>query len=50
MIIKKVFGTTSKTEIEKMDHTELNWHRQELEELFEELKNSKNPVELLGAA
>lgn len=30
MIIKRVFGTTSKTEIEKMDHTELNWRRQEL--------------------
>lgn len=38
MIIEKIFGTASKTEIEKMQHTELNFRREELKELFEELK------------
>lgn len=37
LIIQKVFGTTSKTEIEKMKPEELNYRRQELEELFEEI-------------
>ncbi len=49
MIIKKIFGTTSKTEIEKMEHTELNWRRQQLEELFEEMKTVENPEEILQA-
>lgn len=48
MIINKIFGTTSKTEIEKMDAGELNWRRQELQDLFEQLKNSENPIELLN--
>jgi len=47
LIINKIFGTTSKTEIEKMDHTELNFRRQELEELFEQLKEVENPMEFI---
>lgn len=47
LIIQKIFGTTSKTEIEKMSAEELNWKRQELEELFEEMKNSENHSEIL---
>jgi len=48
-IIQKIFSTTSKTEIEKMDANELNYRRQELEELFEELKTSEKPAEILQA-
>jgi hypothetical protein len=45
LTVQKIFGTTSRTEIEKMDHTELNFRKQELEELFETLKNSDNVLE-----
>lgn len=37
VIIKKVFGTTSNTEIEKMDAAQLNHCRALLEELFKEI-------------
>lgn len=49
-IIKKIFKTTSKTEIEKMLPQELNYRRQELEELFkglEEMK-SENPLAFIN--
>lgn len=39
MIIQKIFGTTSKTEIEKMEITQLNYRRSELEELFASMKD-----------
>ena len=50
-IIQKVFNTTSKTEIEKMDSNELNFRRQELNELFKELEtnNIEDPIELIGS-
>lgn len=41
MIIKKVFGTTSSTEIEKMDSSQLNHCRQVLEDLFKSLSAAK---------
>ena len=47
MIIQKIFGTTSKTEIEKMNAGQLNFNRASLEELFAELKEIENPVEYL---
>ena len=37
VIIKKIFGTTSATEIEKMDAAQLNHYRALLEELFQEI-------------
>ncbi len=37
VIIKKIFGTTSNTEIEKMDAAQLNHYRALLEELFQEI-------------
>ena len=48
-IIQKVFNTTSKTEIEKMDSNELNFRRQELNELFKELEtnNIEDPIEFI---
>jgi hypothetical protein len=51
-IIQKIFKTTSKTEIEKMDAAELNFRRQELEELFNELntRNVENPLEFIQSA
>lgn len=50
-IIQKIFNTASKTEIEKMDSNELNFRKQELEELFKELtnKNVKDPIEFIGS-
>lgn len=48
-IIEKIFGTTSNTEIEKMHFTELNFKRQELEELFEMLKESDNPLDVVAS-
>ena len=48
-IIEKIFGTTSTTEIEKMQYTELNFRRQELEELFEMLKESENPMDVIAS-
>ena len=48
-IIEKIFGTTSTTEIEKMHFTELNFRRQELEELFELLKESENPLDVIAS-
>ncbi len=44
MIIQKVFGTTSKTEIEKMEFAQLNYRRSELEELFQEMKNFEDKI------
>jgi len=44
MIIQKIFGTTSKTEIEKMEFTQLNYRRSELEELFQEMKNYDDKI------
>lgn len=41
IIIQKIFGTTSKTEIEKMKPEQLNYCRQQLEELFNEIKNEQ---------
>jgi len=41
IIIQKIFGTTSKTEIEKMKPEQLNYLRQSLEELFTEIKNEQ---------
>ena len=48
-IIQKVFNTTSKTEIEKMDSNELNFRRQELNDLFKELEtnNIEDPIEFI---
>ncbi|MCB9211432.1 MAG: AAA family ATPase [Ignavibacteriales bacterium] len=48
-IIQKIFNTTSKTEIEKMDGNELNFRRQELEELFKELEinTPEDPTEFI---
>lgn len=46
-IIQKVFKTTSKTEIEKMLPQDLNFRRQELEELFEEIE-ANQPEEILS--
>ena len=37
LIIKKIFGTTSTTEIEKMDAAQLNHYRALLEELFQKI-------------
>lgn len=47
MIIQKIFGTTSKTEIEKMNVGQLNFNRATLEELFTEIKEIENPIEYL---
>ncbi|MCB9096082.1 MAG: hypothetical protein H6630_00235, partial [Arcobacter sp.] len=48
-IIQKIFNTTSKTEIEKMDSNELNFRKQELEELFHELEinTPEDPTEFI---
>ncbi|MDZ7766900.1 MAG: AAA family ATPase [Melioribacteraceae bacterium] len=48
-IIKKVFGTTSKTEIEKMKESELTYNKEILENLFIELKEvaPENPIEFI---
>jgi len=46
-IIQKVFNTTSKTEIEKMLPQELNYRRQELEELFKEIELNQ-PEDVVG--
>ncbi|MCB9258481.1 MAG: AAA family ATPase [Ignavibacteriales bacterium] len=48
-IIQKIFKTTSKTEIEKMDSNELNFRKQELEELFHELEinTPEDPTEFI---
>jgi AAA domain len=46
-IIEKIFGTTSLTEIEKMPYTELNFRKQELEELFEMMKDVENPFDVI---
>jgi hypothetical protein len=47
LITQKIFGTTSNTEIEKMDAPKLSFKRSELEELFEELKESENYFETI---
>ncbi|MDA3860524.1 MAG: hypothetical protein PF445_04805, partial [Melioribacteraceae bacterium] len=47
LIIQKIFGTTSNTEIEKLDAPKLSFKRDELKELFEELKGSDNPIETI---
>lgn len=50
VIIKKVFGTTSTTEIEKMDAAQLSWCRSLLEELFASLSaaNPEDPISFLN--
>ena len=47
VIIKKIFGTTSNTEIEKMDAAQLNHCRALLEELFKSLSAAQpeDPIE-----
>lgn len=47
LITQKIFGTTSNTEIEKLDAPKLSFKRDELQELFIELKESKNPIETI---
>lgn len=47
IIIQKIFGTTSKTEIEKMKPSELNYKGQESNELFEVLKAEEDSIEFL---
>jgi AAA domain len=47
LIIQKIFGTTSNTEIEKLDAPKLSFKRAELEELFLELKHSDNVNETI---
>ncbi len=51
VIIKKVFGTTSKTEIEKMSAAQLLFLKEFLELLFQALKDNlpENPVEFIEA-
>lgn len=51
VIIKKVFGTTSKTEIEKMKASQLTYLKESLEQLFIDLKDNQpeNPIEFLEA-
>ncbi len=44
LIIQKVFGTTSKTEIEKMKPDQLNWLRYKLIDFFEEIKDESDPL------
>lgn len=45
MIIQKIFGTTSKTEIEKMNYPQLNFCRSELEELFGIMKSYEDKID-----
>jgi len=47
MIIQKIFGTTSKTEIEKLDGPKLNFLRQELEEFFTEYNTREDKAEFI---
>ena len=47
LIIEKIFGTTSQTEIEKMHFTELSCRRSELEELFSHLKDAEYKLEFV---
>lgn len=47
MIIQKIFGTTSKTEIEKLDSSKLNFLRQELEEFFTEYNSREDKVQFI---
>lgn len=51
VLIKKVFGTTSNTEIEKMDAHQLSHHREILEEVFQELENTnpEDPVNFINS-
>ena len=50
VIIKKIFGTTSNIEIEKMDAAQLNHCRALLEELFKSLSaaQSEDPIAYLN--
>jgi 3-methyladenine DNA glycosylase AlkC len=41
VIIKKIFGTTSITEIEKMDAAQLNYNRESLTKLFKDLQEQQ---------
>jgi hypothetical protein len=45
--IQKIFGTTSKKEIEKLDGQKLNYLRQELEEFFTEYNNREDKVQFI---
>ena len=47
LIIKKIYGTTSKTEIENLKPEILAFLREDLENLFKELKESDNPIECI---
>ncbi|MFZ1290781.1 MAG: AAA family ATPase [Melioribacteraceae bacterium] len=49
-IIKKIFGTTSKTEIEKMPYNDLSFKREDLENFFKELKEAQpeNIIEFIN--
>lgn len=47
LIIQTIFGTTSQTEIDKMQIPELNWHLQELDDLFKQLTSAENPIEFV---
>ena len=51
VIIEKVFGTTSSTEIEKMDAHQLSHHRSQLEELFKELSAAQpeDPINFINS-
>ena len=46
-IIEKVFGTTSQTEIDKMDHSELSMRRNLLEDLFKQLVSQEYKLEFV---
>lgn len=48
-IIQKIFGTTSKTEIEIMDYKLLAHMREELKTLLEALKDAENPLEVIDS-
>ncbi|MBE0571970.1 MAG: AAA family ATPase [Ignavibacteriaceae bacterium] len=50
-LIKKVFGTTSSIEIEKMDAHQLSYHKEQLEELMKELANAQpeDPVNFINS-
>ncbi len=48
-IIQKIFGTTSKTEIEIMDYKLLSHMREKLKTLLEALKDAENPLEVIDS-
>ncbi len=46
-IIQKIFGTTSKTEIERIDYKLLSHLRDDLEKLFSQLKEREDKIEFV---